>query len=184
MIEETFDQNGYTVNIIRDEMPFNPRKEFDSLGTMVCWHSRYNLGDVDGSKEYNSPSELVSYLQRERCIALPLFLYDHSGITMSTQPFSCPWDSGQVGWIFVEREKVYKEYSAKRITKTIREKVVRILQQEVKTYDDYLTGEVYGYEVLKGGETVDSCWGFYGRDHEKSGLMEAVLETVGEEVTA
>jgi hypothetical protein len=34
-----------------------------------------------------------------------LYLYDHSGITISTSPFSCGWDSGQVGFIYLTRQK-------------------------------------------------------------------------------
>ena len=29
---------------------------------------------------------------------------------MSTGPFSCPWDSGQVGFIYVEKKKVKEEW--------------------------------------------------------------------------
>ncbi len=46
---ETF--SGKTINIHHDENPASPR-EWESCGTMVCWHSRYNLGDIDGSREY------------------------------------------------------------------------------------------------------------------------------------
>jgi hypothetical protein len=82
-------------------------------------------------------------------ISLPLFLYDHSGITMSTGGFSCPWDSGQVGFIYVSREKVCEEYGWKVITKEREEKIVEILRDEVKTYDQYLTNDVYGYIVYE-----------------------------------
>jgi hypothetical protein len=39
---------------------------------------------------------------------------------------------------------------------------------EVKTYDDYLTGNVYGYKVIdEQGNEEDSCWGYYGEDSIK-----------------
>ena len=45
--------------------------------------------------------ELFSLVeQMDGMVILPLYLYDHSGITMNTCGFSCPWDSGQVGWIY------------------------------------------------------------------------------------
>ena len=41
--------------------------------------------------------ELFSLVeQMDGMVILPLYLYDHSGITMNTCGFSCPWDSGQV----------------------------------------------------------------------------------------
>ena len=45
----------------------------------------------------------------DKYVILPLYLYDHSGITMSTSVFSCPWDSGQVGWIYAEKKKLIEE---------------------------------------------------------------------------
>ena len=41
---------------------------------------------------------------------------------------------------------------------------MKALRQEVETYSQYLSGDVYGYEIHKHGEVVDSCWGFYGYD--------------------
>ena len=98
---------------------------------------------------------------------LPLYLYDHSGITISTGPFSCNWDSGQVGWIFVSKDKVKKE----GIDET---KVGEYLKGEVETYDRYIRGDVYGYRIYEvttcnlghdHEEDLDSCWGFYGEDY-------------------
>lgn len=37
----------------------------------------------------------------EKYITLPLYLMDHSGLAMQTTSFNDPWDSGQVGWIYV-----------------------------------------------------------------------------------
>ena len=54
------------------------------------------------------------------------------------------------------------EWGVKRISKKIREKVFEVLQAEVKEYDYYLRGEVYGYEITKDGKDIDSCWGFIG----------------------
>jgi len=34
-----------TAVILRDSDPINPR-EWDNVGSMICWHSRYNLGDT------------------------------------------------------------------------------------------------------------------------------------------
>ena len=97
------------------------------------------------------------------CAILPLYLYDHSGITMSVKPFSCHWDSGQIGYIYATKDQVRKEYSRKRITKKLRDQVEKALRQEVQAYDDFLTGNVWGYVVEDiDGEHIDSCWGFYG----------------------
>lgn len=46
---------------------------------------------------------------KEYYTILPLYLYDHSGLTMNTCGFSCPWDSGQVGWIYCSHKKMEEE---------------------------------------------------------------------------
>lgn len=163
---ESFKVGEYRVRIYHDETPESPR-EWDNLGTMVCWHRRYNLGDVQLKDEYNGDIQLLRETLEGKDVALylPLFLYDHSGITMSTGSFGDPWDSGQVGYIYVTRETMRKEYG-KRITAKRLERAELVLRGEVETYDQFLTGQVYGYEV-KGpdGELADSCWGFYGLEY-------------------
>ena len=42
---ETFQVANLMVEIHHDPDPFNPREEYDNLGTMACWHRHYRLGD-------------------------------------------------------------------------------------------------------------------------------------------
>jgi len=51
------------------------------------------------------------------------------------------------------------EFSARKFTKSLKNKALKIAQGEVETYDQFLRGEVYGYKIDEDG---DSCWGFYG----------------------
>lgn len=154
----------YKIQVFIDEDPPNPRKEFDNFGHMICFHRRYDLGD----KHNLSVEEAKELSKRKDVISLPLFLYDHSGITMKTSPFSCPWDSGQVGFIYVTKEEIRKEFGVKLVTQKTKERVVSILRSEVEEYDQYLTGNVYGYTIVDPyGEEKDSCWGFFGNYNEK-----------------
>lgn len=181
------------VRIVNDQHSSSPR-EWDNLGTMVCAHGRYNLGDSDGVQV--ARDFVLSHFSYDACnargwdlshvpdiesaveatgqaIMLPLYLYDHSGITMSTTRFSCPWDSGKVGFIFVPKEKVRSEYGYDRISKARQEKILSYLKGEVETYDQFLTGDVWGFVLSDGtGKTLDSCWGFYGDDPVTNGIIE------------
>jgi hypothetical protein len=166
---KTTRKENYILEIFPDE-PYESPREWENLGTMICFHRRYNLGD---KHNFNLEEAEEMVKGKDICVSLPLYLYDHGGITMSTGSFSCNWDSGQVGWIFVTKEQVRKEYNVKRISKDLIEKVTNILEDEVKTYDQYLTGDVYGYRISqidvcdKGCEhkdEIDSCWGFYGEE--------------------
>ena len=213
---EQFD-HGIVGKIYYDDDAPNPRKEWDQAATMVCWHSRYDLGDeqpggdpvdyfrnmVDDDcphcggtgdepgaeplEDYNpttdcarcegtgliSDEEVIGLAEKDYYI-LPLFLYDHSGITMSTGCFSCPWDSGQVGWIYISIEKAAQEG-----WKTP-EQAYKAMESEVEEYDHYLTGQCYGYVVEDAdGEEIDSCWGFledsdYVRGEMRTAAMSAV----------
>lgn len=150
-----------TVEVSLDDFPYNPREDC-TFGTMVCWHRRYNLGD---SHSFSDPSEFRAEVSEEDNIILPVFMYDHSGTALSTSPFGCAFDSGQVGFIFVSKEKVRREYGVKRITKKMRELAIAVMKSEVSVYDKYLNGENYVVSFLDDkGSCVDSCGGFIGRD--------------------
>ncbi len=112
-------------------------------------------------------------------VILPLYLYDHSGITMRTGPFNCIFDSGQVGWIVCDNETIEREFNGDR------ELAEKCLESEVSVYDNYLTGNVYGFiveetdEFDEDGEPIwddcdelDSCWGFFGDDVRTNGMAE------------
>lgn len=159
---DTFKYKEHTVNILEDVDPINPREDFDNLGTMVCFHNRYNLGDKDHGHNLEDAIEIE---RSKDVIALPLYLYDHSGITISTEPFSCPWDSGKVGFIYITKEKARAEYGWKLITKKRRAKLLEYLKAEVETYDQYLTGDVYGFNIEdENGEDYETIWGYFGMD--------------------
>jgi hypothetical protein len=168
----------FTAEIYFDPDPSNPR-EWGSPFTMACFHRNYRLGD---EHDFDSPRELEEFVARKDVISLPLYLYDHSGITMSTGPFGCSWDSGQVGHIYITAEQARKEFGWKHITKARRDQLYQYLESNVAVYDQYLTGDVYGYVIKNAdGEEIDSCWGFYGDEHineEVRRLMTHYSETM------
>ncbi len=153
--------------IEQDDCYESPR-EWNNLGTMVCWHRSYNLGDEQLLGNARQIQKQIDNILSNDCFVLPLYLYDHSGITMSTSPFSCPWDSGRVGFIYVTKASVRSEWGKQRISPKLHEQVFNVLRQEVETYDQYLTGDVWGYTIAdRHGDIIDSCWGFYGYDYCK-----------------
>jgi hypothetical protein len=127
---------------------------------MVCWHSKYTLGD---EQPKTPPSEWRKSVSPKQHIILPLYLYDHSGLTMNTTGFACQWDSGQVGYIYVEREVVREMFGWPLITKGRRAMIEKYLRDEVEEYDAYLRGEVYEYRAFQdwGEEESDLCGGYY-----------------------
>jgi hypothetical protein len=160
---------GYKMEIFQDESPANPRTEWDNLGTMVCFHGRYNLGDEHDydSNDFDTWEELKKLIIKDHdpAVILPIYMYDHSGITISTSPFGCRWDSGQIGFIYVSKQRAIEEYGFKRMSAKMKERITNYLDGEVDTYDQYLTGEVYGFDIMEGDEVIESSSGYYGEEY-------------------
>ena len=208
---ETHQIGTLTVNIFSDPDPASPREAFDNLGTMVCWHRRYTLGDAHDFTDsevffnhlthkaltpnqidrWNRVQDLIDrnytretkashvgraeqYLRGELArlkeqalsnyIILPLYLYDHSGISMSTSSFACSWDSGQVGWIYMTLDTASENWPGLDPL-DLKGRAERYLEGEVREYAMYLEGDCWGYNILdEVGDELDTCWGFYGLD--------------------
>ena len=175
---------NFKLEILQDEDPRSPREDCDGLlGKMMCFHKRYILGDQHDYKhaDYNSWAEMRKAIIKNEgdvLIIKDLYLYDHSGITISTAPFTDPWDSGQIGFIIAKKSKVRELMGVERISDQMEHKVSLSLEDEVKTYDEFIRGNVYGfklYEIVNGHEReLDSCWGFYGDNIIKNGIFDNI----------
>jgi hypothetical protein len=179
---ESFDYKHCRVDIYPDldSECGNPR-EYDNLGVMYCAHRNYELGDK--VTRYSSFPELevihetlleleargyaLSRLKRYlrwaigTTVLLPLYLFDHSGLSMTTNASEFAvwdaqrWDWGQVGFIFDSAR-------TRELTGVDPEQVSEQLVSEVAQYDAYLHGSVFGYTVtnIATGIEVGSCWGY------------------------
>jgi len=162
---EEYRDGRFRIEIFFDETPENPRN-WCNVGKMVCFHRRYNIGDDHDLNEsdFDGWDEVEQYLieAEDAWVILPLFMYDHGGITIRTGPFSCSWDSGQVGFIYATKEAAVKAFGEDVTEERVREH----LEQEVEIYDMYVRGETYGYVVIDTytEKEVDSCWGFIGEE--------------------
>ena len=158
---------NYKLNVDLDPYPKNPR-EWENVSKMLCTHRRYALGDKHDINldDFDSWNDIIGHLvKKEKAIVImPLYLYDHSGLTIRTTPFSCPWDSGQVGLAYVTKATALEEApgNPKYIAKNVRNWAKQQIVEEVKTYDQYLRGDVWEYQLFADDEVVDSCSGYYG----------------------
>lgn len=220
------DGTEYTLAIEQDDFPESPRT-WSNLCTMICWNRRYHFGD---KHNYDSPEEFMQHLyadvtEKDWCdddndrwedmyeellatdlvLIKPIRAYEHGKIALSTSnsyPFNDRWDSYLVGFIYVTKETIFKQCGG--ITEeNWKERANEYIESEMKTYNQYLSGEVYGYTLTKKesqqekcphcGEVVneyeseievDSCWGFYGEVLEDNGILYQIgdLEFVEEGV--
>lgn len=270
------DEKIRRIHIENDENPWNPRMEQDgNIGTMMCWHKNYALGDSD-KNDYKDPEDFLQDLLRQKIkeetilnyvkngkangikikynrsdcvwelwtsyyifplegikdakfqvyseqseldwliddiievlpkeniwnllekhaniIVLPLFLFDHSGLAISTNSFNDRWDSGQVGWIYTDKETVlshcnkFQNEKGNLIKITERnwmEAAQKLLETEVKIYDSYLQGQVYGAVIeeydsdSKEFDEIDSCWGFYSDNYDEEEILSELTLEMG-----
>lgn len=184
-----------TIKLSQDS--FDSPREWDNIGTIAYNHGSYNLGEekisdpidwliekLELSEEYiynkcegYSNETLVKLEEKffKKFIALPVYIYDHSGQSISTSPFNCRWDSGKLGYIYCSKEKAIQEFGGKVVTKETREKVLSNLELEIETFNQYIQGDVYSFEVLDEDENhIDSCGGFYGTDWETNGMLDHI----------
>lgn len=200
-------KSGKILQITQDEHPLNPRVDWDNLGTMICLHGRYDLGDKHSYRhsdfnDWEGLKQLKQAIMKDikEGIILPLYLYDHSGITISYKPFSSRFDSGQVGWIYCSLEDACKNWPCKTFEDTmpdwldtskqitLREATQRALEGEVETYDQYLRGDVYRFKVIERKDCVycgayherelDSCGGFFGDNIKTNGILDHIDDEI------
>lgn len=174
-VENIVFEHGIRVRIEYDEDADSPAN-WDNLGKIAYYNlARYVLGTEAVSPD--RLDEIRDGIKSGALIGLPVFAYIHSGVVIAaarSNPFQCPWDSGQSGFVYCTREDAIKEFGKKRLTKFVRELALRCLVGEVETFSQYLSGDVYGYIVERvirdeygdedGTEELEACWGYYGLD--------------------
>lgn len=195
----TTDGRKLRLVIEQDEMAEDPRC-WDNMGTMLCIYPHYNLGDCNSNREtmeqlteicrkYGksdeefdemSLGEVVRFiLEQEDVCGLPLYVYEHSGISISTGKID-KFDSSFAGVIFIEKETFFAQ-TCKKDDCDWKKEAEEILRGEIETYSDYLEDNVYSWllyepvviikQNMKGDElsrhtveedeVVDSMGGFY-----------------------
>lgn len=83
-----------------DDCPQDPRFD-DYPFIFFAAHKRYSLGH-EGAVDPRTLNE------KDILLSLPVYIYDHGGITINTTGFSCRYDSRQVGIIYMTKESFEK----------------------------------------------------------------------------
>ena len=175
------------LEIMIDDSCESPR-EWDNLNIRVALKNyHYNIGDI----QVNNSEELRQILEDKKAkYAIPLYMYEHSDIslkcfedkTMVSYPFDDQWDAGCIGMVFTT-ESLLKETG---LTHNTKEEVIEQMKVEVEQYSYWCNGDCYGFRLSEVSECdkcnqvedkeIDSCYGFYGWDHDMNGLYDAILE--------
>jgi hypothetical protein len=167
----------YTCKVFYDQDPQSPA-DWDMVGTLMTFHPQCT---IQGTKEFKTQEAFKEFLRKgehdNTLIIRPVYAYIHSGVALSLSrggQFSDRWDSCQIGVIYCTKAKAKKEFKTKTYTKTL-----EAFENEIKAWNQYFSGEVYGFTVEgKDGEHVDSCWGYY--DTSENVLKEAMSSALAE----
>lgn len=229
---ERYAHEGCTIVLgMEEDGEFADPRDQDNLGTMVCWHPDYVLGDEQmtnaegrgaihrdrrgsastlfqtesGRTDFRDMRVVERYLRLARgaVVTMPLYLLDHSGISMSVgapSPFDNPtvrhdhhgaglgWDTSMIGYIYTTRERIAELCGEPREKEhafycpadwkgTPAEWIAEQLRNEVTYYDAWLRGSVYYWAVKDArGATLDCVGGYLIASDEDEKEMRAEAE--------
>ncbi len=155
-------RKGLTLTVFEDDVE-DPREYYKdtNVTNMVCFHRKYKLGD---EHNFANPQEFNEWYKKNKdkvaCI-MPLYLLDHSGLAISTHDFMDPWDSGQVGYIYILKETLKKHNMADDIGSY---DVCRtMIETEVEEYDRWLRGipQYYAFDITDQDDETIECMGVF-----------------------
>jgi hypothetical protein len=190
IVVNSIEEEDIRLTLSIDEYALNPREWDHNFGIMICKHNGYTLGDIQAENtelysnwdEYfkNEILDKLGFTENDLVYG-GLFLYDHSGLSISIgwPSFGDKWDCGQIGFIYCPKSKFIDElgYSEDELfgSKGI---AMEILSDEVETYNNYINGSVYaltleevtfcpccGSQIMK---TLNSISSIYGYDEIES----------------
>lgn len=130
-----------------------------------------------------SKNELIAYMQhdKENCDVdlfnkyhvFGLEAYIHSGVSLAlSHEGNFPdrrWDVSQLGAVLIAKTEAKTNAKARKIAQGL-----------IETWNEYLSGNVYGYQIEDAeGNEIESCWGFYGDYDSKGGALSEAKSIVG-----
>jgi hypothetical protein len=156
------------------EIHYDPGPSEPNTDFVITYNARarYILGTRAISDE--EFEHIGASIAKGKLIGMPVFAYVHSGVMLKAaeaNPFTCQWDSGRSGWVYTEAHTLRSIYGVKRLTKRIKEQALKDMRAQVEEFSAYLNGDCYGFIVrdILTGESLDSCWGYYGLDAVQTG---------------
>ena len=76
MLVDTIEYRGHKIKVFYDDCAedLNPREEECNFGNMVCYHSRYTLGDQLCKENFSEPEDFIKWMksQGKKAISLPI----------------------------------------------------------------------------------------------------------------
>lgn len=139
-------RKGLTLTVFEDTYE-DPREYYKdtNMSKMICFHKKYELGD---EHNFKTPSEFIKWYKENKdkvAYIMPLYLLDHSILSISTEDFHNPWDSGQVGYVYILKDTLKQHNMAGCGYK----ECMDMIETEVEEYDKWLCGypQYFSFEI-------------------------------------
>lgn len=126
-------------------------------------------------------TEVVACLYKEGDIyAVPLYVIPNQSLDYyPTLEFTTIYGSDRdfVGFAFATREDIYRWFNTKRITKSIEQEILAMVNRELTIYNGYLKGATYHYVInTADGEELDCGSDFYELNGDTDKMLELMLK--------
>ena len=181
------DEHGQFFKFFYDDSTDSPRND-TNVATILTWERDYDFPDennntfeefaekhgVDVSKKWDLDS-VMDAMREEGYYVVPVYALHHSVSHYSTHDFHDPWDSGVAGIAFCKKQKGLPDDDDYLRT---------IIDQEIKEYDAWVNGEIYGVARLdKTADIVDETTGWLiPGDSNRTETFKEMLSTIGIDV--
>jgi len=164
---ETFDVDNLSVEIHYDDSCQDFEEEFDNdedSSVIICTWERSST--VSKHNPFVEPEDAAAFAKKHKRVLYDLWKYEHGNVAYRAgetgdrpgYPFTCQFDSGQVGYVLVKEEA--KEWAGMEL--------LEFANNHLEYFSDWCNGNVYGYIIRDAdGEELDSCWGFIGFENVK-----------------
>lgn len=131
---------GYcgSFRVSRDPEPPNPRDGVNLSVLHLRWGNN-QIGDYGALRP--EAAGTITYIR-------PIYVYDHSGLVVSAKQFNCNFDSGQAGHQYVTKATL----DAWGLIEPTPADVEKLLDQELKDYNRYLSSDGYWIVQVLGDE--------------------------------
>lgn len=153
------------LRIVQDEDAQSPT-EFDDTVFLISEHKDFCVPSAEQTKAMRQQGRRwnvdvaaeIEHRKKTHHVFL-LEAYIHSGVVLAlAREGNFPdrqWDVSLCGAVFVDKSETKSKDKARDMARG-----------KIDEWNQYLSGDVWGYIVEdENGNHIDSCWGFYGREH-------------------
>ena len=180
------DEHGQFFKFFYDDSTDSPRND-TNVATILTWERDYDSPDenndtfeefaekhgVNVSKKWDLDS-VMEAMRKEGYYVIPVYALHHGVSHYSIDDFNDPWDSGVAGIAFCKKQKGLPDND---------EYLRMIIDQEIKEYDAWVNGEIYGIDLLGQDETVlDESVGYMMPYENRIEVLKDMLSSVGVDI--